>query len=507
MKHLYKILSPKNLLWHFLGLYFLSIPCFAKPSCSSGWEGPVAEQLSDRSLPTRQNTLKRKDCEKEWTLLVYMAADNNLSPFAIEDLLEMEKPVWNSNQGSATSSHIDVLTQLDSQGDHGVQRRQMYSYKKSEDNLKTVLSPVVEELPENDSANPQNLYDFLKWGLDEYPSRHVMVVIWGHGQGWTSGIGSYGGIAFDDTSNSKMSIQEMAHVIHSYSKSERPERGIDILASDACLMQSLEVLSELAGDLSNLVEQSVDYVVGSTEKQSAYGLPYHSILKFLNHLYMNDKSFSFRAKTRDDAYLVASALPALTKQNFTLGPSDAQSERSLTLSSVSIIQLKQTMMPNMYNLARVLKKQLASNDNDLIEWLDTLSLLISYEGENRDLGAWTQSLDNFVQERLHNDLSYLELSKAVDAFREALSATVIAYSLGSRYSEKREQLYLLGFKAVSMWVPDDLLSYQLRRNDFLNSNMYRFHSLEDQKNSWAELQDYIYGFLESLSYSPISLQM
>jgi len=491
MSTLSDLVKPRKSHWLFLG-FFLCGQVLALAPCEQ-----VANARAQKILrgpgdePFGVPRYQRRFCEKEWTVLVYMAADNNLSDFAKEDLLEMESPVWDSDLATATSSHIDVITQLDTLGDEGVSRRQMYSYEKIAEQKNQVLSPILETLPEHNSADAKNLREFLQWGQKNFPSKRTMLVIWGHGQGWTSGAGVYGGVAFDDESKSRMSIQSMSKVLHQFVKEDRDGKGIDVLASDACLMQSFEVVAEMAGDFKNLKTQPIDFVVGSTEKQSALGLPYHSILHYLNELY---RAGSSSRNTDLDSYLLASRIPFLTKQNLDGGHLDPDAERKLTLSSISIAQFKQSLIPQFYNFSRALHDNLLEDTNDLFEVLHLTQGLMAYEGGNRDVGAWAQLMDNYFQAQLRESHRYRRLAKAVSELREALSATVIATSFGSRYVDSREQLYLLGYKAMSLWLPEDLLDYQLRRKDFLNSKLYSFIPEGKVSNPWLDLQDYLYGY-------------
>ena len=59
--------------------------------------------------------------KKDWTILVYMAADqDDLKPFAYMNLYEMETPVTPGEPGAAAKS--DVVVQLDTPGTTGLRR-------------------------------------------------------------------------------------------------------------------------------------------------------------------------------------------------------------------------------------------------------------------------------------------------------------------------------------------------------------------------------------------------
>ena len=504
----------------FLGLFLFSSivapKAWAAPLCSDSFslknQKELHPQTSSLDYQGIYDYSGRSDCEKEWTVLVYMAADNDLSEYADSDLLEMEKSLTQYSHWGASSHNIDVVTQLDRDDDEGVVRQHVYSFEKTYLNKNKIMSPEVEILPEHDSAVPQKLYDFVLWGLSKYPSKRVMLVVWGHGQGWTGGQSGYGGIAFDQRSDSRMSIVSLSEALDRFVKDERFGRPLDLLASDACLMQSMEVLTELSGNPSRLDVQSVDFIVGSTEKQSAFGLPYNEILKFMNESFVRKNYIEKQPQQgtseflRLDPYSLASALPKIAldslreKQLNLLGVNSLEdnSGEILTLSSVAVSELRRSLLPELYSFSNAILEHTQTNTDDLFEMMEIVESIFSYEGENRDLGAWLQLMENFIQGKLRNDNSYQLLAFRLHELRLALSRTVISYSFGTRYSDNREKLYLAGFKAISIWIPDDLISYETRRHDFLKSKLYSFIPESHEENPWRALQDYFYGYHQFL---------
>src|SRR4051812_47435811 len=66
---------------------------------------------------------ERTACYKSWTVLIYMAADNDLAPYAYLNLYELEA----SGGGglSASSQRTDAVVQLDTPGPRGLRRLHM----------------------------------------------------------------------------------------------------------------------------------------------------------------------------------------------------------------------------------------------------------------------------------------------------------------------------------------------------------------------------------------------
>lgn len=193
----------------------------------------------------------------DWTILVYMAADNSLTEDAIRDIIQMQKGEFTDN--------INVIVQIDSREDNlfghepgGVR------YKISPDaQSNTITSKVVEYMGQIDSGDYRTLAQFANWGYDRYPSRRRALIIWSHGSGWQHIPAQF---CPDASSGNFINIPqgELRAALQII-------RGkIDIFMMDACGMQTVEVLSEL--------NQEVDYVIASEIEMPFSGFPYHDIL-------------------------------------------------------------------------------------------------------------------------------------------------------------------------------------------------------------------------------------
>ena len=98
-------------------------------------------------------TNRGKGRVKNWSLLVYIAGDNNLSDAGLVDIEEM------CREGASGSVHVGV--QIDTAGEHDGSIR----YEVSEpDWTGKSHRIVIERLPESDSGAPATLLSFLKWG-------------------------------------------------------------------------------------------------------------------------------------------------------------------------------------------------------------------------------------------------------------------------------------------------------------------------------------------------------
>ena len=255
--------------------------------------------------------------EKQWTVLVYMAGDNNLDDAALADLDEMKKV------GSTPA--VDIVAQVDRWGGGHATKR--YHLQKGS----ALDGDSVQDVGETNTGDPAVLGDFLRWGMKSYPAKKYLVILWNHGAGWDDediyrearggmGLGitrrgrvvdppstagkeaisvrrvrTVGGkpfrralfrttiasairpgplpraIAFDDTSKDFLDNIETKKILSAVTKDLG--RKIDVLGMDACLMSMAEVLYQ--------VRDSVLVTVGSEEVEPSDGWPYDKILKEL----------------------------------------------------------------------------------------------------------------------------------------------------------------------------------------------------------------------------------
>ncbi len=231
--------------------------------------------------------------KKPWTVMVYMAGDNNLDPEGVQDLKEMKKV--------GSTDKLNIVAQFDRAAGH-VSRR--YYLRKGG----IVTGDAVASLGEVNTGDPKNLTDFIQWSVKNYPADHYMLVLWNHGQGWddtdiyadernrglrrlasgpirhalfntsvrrtlekASSDSIARAILLDDNAKDFLDNLEMKKVIAGAAKLLK--RKLDIFGMDACLMSMAEVGYQVSG--------SAAYTVGSEQTEPGEGWPYHTILAAL----------------------------------------------------------------------------------------------------------------------------------------------------------------------------------------------------------------------------------
>ncbi len=227
--------------------------------------------------------------EAKWTWLVYMAGDNNLEGAGGDDLAEM--------RAVGSTPEVNVLVQFDTE-EHGTTR-----YRVDKGHL-----TILDHKKGVNCGDPKVLRDFVQWGAAQYPASHYLVDVWNHGGGWENlpadydyaairaakpqraaklrrlkralfrttidkihaRAEKYRAIAIDCGSHDYLDNQELHDAL---ARALPGGRKIDVLGCDACLMNMLEIASEMS--------DTATFMVGSEETEPGSGWPYADILSAL----------------------------------------------------------------------------------------------------------------------------------------------------------------------------------------------------------------------------------
>jgi len=203
----------------------------------------------------------------QWTILVYLDADNDLEPDGIDDFLEM------ATVGS--DENINYVVQMDridgevSSYENWTDCKRFHIQK----DMTPIARHAVENLGEVNMADPETLKNFIQWGITNYPAQHYALVLWDHGDGWhrkRSKKPAVKGICFDDTSgyDASLSMADVKNVL-----TELPVKP-DLVGFDACLMGMLE-------NAYMLKKAGISVMVGSEDLEPAPGWPYDRIAQEL----------------------------------------------------------------------------------------------------------------------------------------------------------------------------------------------------------------------------------
>lgn len=233
----------------------------------------------------------------KWTLMVYLAGDNNLSPAADVDLKEM--------RSVGSTKDVNIIAQVDRASGQGSMRYCIQCDGKGE---------KPESLGEMDSGDPKTVTDFVSWTAANYPAERYALILWNHGGGWepsemdriarAAGTPDYSpreatersatplarilfrtslqkifslsspaerAICSDDGSGHSLDTIELSNVLDEAVKTLG--QPLDLLGMDACLMSNLEVAYQ--------VQPYAKYMVASEENEPNNGWPYDAVMRKL----------------------------------------------------------------------------------------------------------------------------------------------------------------------------------------------------------------------------------
>ena len=256
----------------------------------------IQAQASDIQVSVPETNAPKARAQKELTIMLFLNGKNNLSKYVDYDMNEMETVGstdkvnivveagrtaytppsnpggWNDydnpydnpwNGGWHPGWHPPPMLKAASDWT-GVRRY----YVTKDDNTAVLGSTLVQELGKADMGDWNHLAEFAQWARANYPARRYMLVVWNHGDGWkTKDLETLApvtkGISYDDETGNGITTVQLGQALAKIG-------GVDIYASDACLMQMQEVVYEL--------KNYAPVIVGSEETEPGNGWDYNAFL-------------------------------------------------------------------------------------------------------------------------------------------------------------------------------------------------------------------------------------
>jgi hypothetical protein len=201
-----------------------------------------------------------------WTVLVYLAGDNNLAEECAFAISEMKQADY------IKDDRMQILVQFDPKASRLPTQR--FSIKDE------IAHPISESrksqhagpnpryrLGETYTGSPRTLYDFIAWGIQTYPAYSYLVVVSGHGGGVEENF-----LLRDENPNGTISLREIKDVFACVNADF--DVVVDIVGLDTCLMSMAEVSYQL--------KDNVNLLVGSEGYSPLGGWPYRPILEMLS---------------------------------------------------------------------------------------------------------------------------------------------------------------------------------------------------------------------------------
>ena len=246
----------------------------------------------------RNNQKKKKYSKKipnKRVVMVYMAADNDLRPFAARNIQQMAN--IGSNQNLTIVVHLDIRIT----GNKKITRR--YLIEKDQVLHIDPYNPLTQQM---DSGNPTTLISFCEWAIKAYPADEYDLILWNHGTGILEpphgkiinpmdlfvfnpsthlfdldrAVGfmdilddadpQHRGVCWDDSTGNYLSNRKMEIALETICQNYLGGKKFGIIGFDACLMSMIEV--------SCFIKKYAHVMVSSEEVELGMGWKYDEVL-------------------------------------------------------------------------------------------------------------------------------------------------------------------------------------------------------------------------------------
>lgn len=223
---------------------------------------------------------------KKLTLLIYMAADNDLESYAIQNLKAMEHAAFENMNVLVL---LDRAQDYDETNDAWTDTRLFELVHDSTDSnfiiSKRLDCPILgissTTQTELDMGNFNVLRNFITFAKNEYEAEKYCLIIWGHGTGWrysplSKNPASARAVAIDDKSATYMSVSQMGRALKN--------QGLCVVGFDTCFAGVLENVYE--------IKNHTAYTVASPGVSPSAGWDYRCLLEELSECSFTTKEIA-----------------------------------------------------------------------------------------------------------------------------------------------------------------------------------------------------------------------
>jgi hypothetical protein len=240
--------------------------------------------MDERIKQNGHEPQKNNETKTKWTVMVYLAGDNNLTANCISVLQQLEAVRYNRDvcvlacfdsntpwpKGSRYLAINCKWRKADNDLDWEIHNDLIVPRERDHDlNVPDFCrgnhSPKGEPLKRTGVA--EGLKRFLHWSMKNHddPDRRYMLILFGHGP-------VVAGKTFlaRDNPQSSLSLQELPELLGEHFG---PDRKLDILACQNCVMNGIET--------AYAVKDQVDYMIGSQGLVLSNGWPYEKLISAL----------------------------------------------------------------------------------------------------------------------------------------------------------------------------------------------------------------------------------
>lgn len=420
------------------------------------------------SVPQTNATTRNIAAEapRQWTFLVYMAADNDLRAFAANNIKQM------ASIGSNENIHIVIHLDIRLNDNQKVTRR--YYVEKNKINH---MNPD-QAMQYMDSGDPQTLISFCEWAIKNYPAQNYALILWDHATGildpkYYKIINPTELFVFNPATN-KFELDRSVEYLDLFDYIDLDQRGIcfdsstgnyltnqklefalqeictnyihgkfKLIGFDACLMSMLEV--------GNFIKYYAETMVGSQEVELGAGWNYAHVLQ----------PFATAGAVIDYYTFAAHIVHAyqLSYQKIT----DDFTQSAIDLRKLPLLEQNIDLIGKL--LLECLQKQQSSTVHDTIQASKARKACTHFDVNSYlDIDDLFNNLQSHIGKIRLNTRSNLiqQLTNALVEGRKNIEDVVIANTCGKKYKKA---------KGISIYFPDHIQPSYLNSR-FANENAW-----------------------------------
>ena len=335
----------------------------------------------------------------EWSVLVYLQADNNLNEYIQTDLDEL--------MVVGSTPEVNVLVLVDGLYEPA------YLWRVVEGDLEETA--YENNGIEINTGDPETLRGFVEFSDTNWPAERMMLFFWDHGS-------NIKGVGLDETTGVEgesdwLSHQEVIEALSGYK--------VDIIASDECIVGQIEVAYEYSLGLET------EYLVASEGYIGWRGFTYDTILQRLNE---------------EPTMSTESAAVILTEEFTEYFSEPPYMSESLTMQAVIKLADVPTLVDDYWTFTDLLLEDLDSYYN--IIWAAQRSGILTW-GERGNAGI--TDLTHFV-EHIVDNVKDAEVVAAGEAVLEDLSEVIVDMGVTKQTDQ-------LGYHGLGIFFPHSYGSF------------------------------------------------
>lgn len=408
---------------------------------------------------------------KDWTIIIYMAADNDLANFARKNLMQLASIGSNEN--------VNIVVQLDTT----IQRKKKVTLRYYvEQNKLTITNYNDPASQQMDSGSPHTLIDCVRWAIENFPAKNYMIDLWNHGIGIIdierrrmlnpSELFTFNpqncmveldrstsfldfvvqsddeperGICFDDSTGNFLTNQDLSFALKTITEEFLGGEKLAIVSFDACLMAMLEI--------GNILAPYANYMVGSQEVELGTGYDYSKVVAPFAKKTMTQKEFATHiVSAYNDTY--ARITNDYTQSAVELKDLDLLEANVSTVASLLITCLKEQRDESVKKALRTSRHKLLCTHFDEPSYIDLHHLYCNLLSNLNHFELYIPERERAIKDMLQKEL---------EEGKELIEQVVIANQVGKNLRKAQ---------GLSIYFPERRIHNSYRKTTFAQTNMW-----------------------------------